>query len=67
MNVIFLKSVPLSTGSIRNPEFSKGNITETAYAFSGDKEKAIEAGCNNYITKPINKTLLTKLVKSYFN
>ena len=42
-------------------------IAQTAYAFSGDKEKAIEAGCNNYITKPINKTLLNELIKSYFN
>jgi PAS domain S-box-containing protein len=42
-------------------------IAQSAYAFSGDKEKAIEAGCNSYITKPINKTLLTELFKSYFN
>jgi len=42
-------------------------IAQTAYAFHDDKEKAIEAGCNNYITKPINKTMLTELIKSYFN
>lgn len=38
-------------------------IAQTAYAFSGDKEKAIEAGCNDYISKPINKTLLYTLIK----
>ncbi len=32
-------------------------IAQTAYAFTGDSEKAIEAGCNDYISKPINKTL----------
>ena len=42
-------------------------IAQTAYPFSGDKEKAIEAGCNNYITKPINNTALNELIKKYIN
>jgi hypothetical protein len=42
-------------------------VAQTAYAFSGDKEKAIEAGCNSYIAKPISKTSLVELVKSHFN
>ena len=42
-------------------------IAQTAYAFSGDREKAIEAGCNDYISKPINKTLLFELIKKHFN
>ena len=41
-------------------------IAQTAYAFSGDREKAIEAGCNDYISKPINKTLLYELIINYF-
>jgi PAS domain S-box-containing protein len=42
-------------------------IAQTAYAFAGDSEKAIEAGCNDYISKPINKTLLYELIKKHCN
>jgi PAS domain S-box-containing protein len=42
-------------------------IAQTAYAFSGDSEKAIEAGCNDYISKPIDKTLLYELIKKHVN
>lgn len=40
-------------------------IAQTAYTLSGDKEKAIAAGCDEYITKPINRNLLIKLVKEF--
>jgi len=42
-------------------------IAQTAFGLSGDREKAIEAGCNDYISKPINKDLLLSLVQEYFN
>jgi hypothetical protein len=42
-------------------------IAQTAYGFSGDCEKAMEAGCNDYISKPINKTLLYELINKHCN
>jgi CheY-like chemotaxis protein len=42
-------------------------IAQTAYAIEGDKEKAIGAGCNDYISKPINKHKLLALIQKYFN
>jgi CheY-like chemotaxis protein len=42
-------------------------IAQIAYAFSGDCEKAIEAGCNDYISKPIDKTILYELIKKHVN
>ena len=40
-------------------------MAQTAYAQSGDREKAIEAGCNDYISKPIDTTLLMELIKNH--
>jgi CheY-like chemotaxis protein len=42
-------------------------IAQTAFALSGDKEKVIEAGCNDYITKPINIAVLKDLIQKYFD
>jgi signal transduction histidine kinase len=41
-------------------------IAQTAYSLSGDREKAIEEGCNDYIAKPVNKAELLSLIQKYF-
>jgi PAS domain S-box-containing protein len=42
-------------------------IAQTAYGFSSDCENALKAGCNDYISKPINKALLYELIKKHIN
>jgi len=41
-------------------------IAQTAFALTGDYEKSIEAGCNDYISKPINKDKLEELIAKWF-
>ncbi|NPD45526.1 MULTISPECIES: ATP-binding protein [unclassified Lentimicrobium] len=41
-------------------------IAQTAYGLAGDKEKALEAGCNEYLAKPIDNIELYSLIKKYF-
>ncbi len=42
-------------------------IAQTAFALSGDREKAIEVGCNDYITKPLRKKVLFEMIGKYLN
>lgn len=41
-------------------------IAQTAFGLSGDREKAIEAGCNDYISKPIVQDKLIEILEKYF-
>ena len=40
-------------------------IAQTAYSLAGDMEMAIESGCNDYISKPVNRDELQSLVRKY--
>ncbi|SHE34032.1 PAS/PAC sensor hybrid histidine kinase [Mariniphaga anaerophila] len=40
-------------------------IAQTACALSGDKEKAFNAGCNDYLTKPFSRENLLEMVTKY--
>ncbi len=39
----------------------------TAYAMKGDKQKAMDAGCSGYITKPLDKKHFLKTLKTHLS
>ena len=41
-------------------------IAQTAHVFDNDREKAISAGCNGFLTKPLSCNFMRDLVKKYF-
>lgn len=50
----------------RDPDlFSIPIVALTAYAMRGDREKALDAGCNGYISKPIDTRLFPSQVRQY--
>jgi CheY-like chemotaxis protein len=42
-------------------------IVQTAYALSEDKNKCLNAGCTEYLTKPINHRLLLTTIDKYLS
>lgn len=42
-------------------------VAITAYAMKGDEERALSAGCDGYISKPINTQTLPVTVASYLD
>mgnify|MGYP002638941143 FL=1 len=48
-------------------EFNKDVIiiAQTAFGLSGDRQKAMDAGCTDYISKPVDITLLKALIRKH--
>lgn len=42
-------------------------IAQTAFGLTSDRERAISAGCDDYISKPIDSTLLMGLIRKYLD
>lgn len=41
-------------------------VAETAYSFKEDYKKALSAGCNEYIIKPVNSEEVYNIINKYF-
>jgi hypothetical protein len=54
-----------ATKKIREMNLHVPIIAQTAYAMSEDKNKCLKAGCNDYLTKPINHRLLLSTIDKY--
>ena len=50
---------------IRKEDNSTPIIAQTAYAMGRDKEKCLQAGCNEFITKPFNAHTLISIMDNY--
>jgi len=52
----------------KHPGLSGTSIVAlTSYAMAGDREKALAAGCNGYIEKPINPRTFVEQIEEYFS
>jgi CheY-like chemotaxis protein len=52
----------------KTPELSKLKVMAvTSFAMKGDREKALEAGFDEYVTKPIDTRKFVELVKDIFS
>lgn len=54
-----------ATKTIRTKHSDLKIIAQTAYSSEHDKIKALQAGCNAFITKPVNKTDFKILLEKY--
>ncbi len=55
-----------ATREIRKLSTSVKIIAQTAFAMSGDEQKSMDAGCDNYIAKPIRKAALLEIIDNLF-
>jgi len=54
-----------ATRKIRETQTSTPIIGLSAHAMQGDAERAKKAGCNDYLTKPVDEDLLLQKLKEY--
>ena len=64
--------IPKVDGYIATKEIKKIKskipvIAQTSFAMSGERERCIEAGCDDYLAKPLNLAALLSMIDKYIN
>jgi signal transduction histidine kinase len=54
-----------ATITLRKQGYSRPIVAVTAHALTGDREKTIEIGCDDYIAKPVDRKILIDMIKKY--
>jgi len=55
-----------ATKKIRNFNKEVPIIAQTAFVMAEEKEESMRVGCNHFVTKPLDRTIVMEIIDSYF-